>query len=250
MNCTERHTLGSGLRQVLLLLLVLVVVPTFGSERRKGLVLSVIFEGRPIAGFAVEYFDGDGTLCARTDSGGIVVFDTTEDLTAWRLLWDLTPASEDYVFRDLRSGDDRWSVRAVRSATWRQRTHHRPCDEWRRTLDIPRGSLPTESADEYDAWYSSLPPESEESCNLLAKIETQVGSKAPWYFFEFKAMPPRCVDGHYESELDWTAWYRRLLEEATGAAPGLCVLDWERWWVANGYPALPKRPSVDAPPDS
>jgi len=48
-------------------------------------------------------------------------------------------------------------------------------------------------------------------------------------------MSPGCVDGKYVAELDWTAWYRRLLEEATDAAPGMCVSNWEQWWAEKGY---------------
>lgn len=231
------------------LLLVLFVTPSSAFAAPKDVVLRVVHEGQPVATFAVDYFDGDRMIRATTDARGIVVLGLSKDLKEWDLPWRLAPASEDYVFRDLRGGDRRWRVRAVRSATWRQRTHPRACDVWRRTMDIPRGSLPLESAGEYDKWYSSLAHESELNCVLLAKIEAEIGSKAPWYFFELKAMPPGCVDGKQVPELDWTGWYRRLLEEATAAAPGVCVSDWERWWAAQGYPALPKRPASDLPPN-
>jgi len=109
-------------------------------------------------------------------------------------------------------------------------------------MDIPRGSDSTETADDLDAWYASLSPQQLANCAWLERIEQQVGSKAPWYFYEFKALPQTCVDGKYIQELDWTAWYRVLLEEATGASPGKCVVDWERWWAAKGYPPIPAQP--------
>jgi hypothetical protein len=229
------------------LLAILTTLVMTGAEAspRNRVSLQVVLTGRPAAGFRVEYRDGDRKLRATTDARGFVSFEVSEPLREW----DLASSSEDYVFRDLRGNGRRWTVRAVRSAIWRQRTLHRPCDEWRNTIDIPRGSLYIESADEYDVWYSSLSPESEANCLLLAKTEPIVGSKAPWLFYEFKAMPPGCVDGRYVAELDWTAWYRHLLEEATGARPGPCVSNWEQWWAKKGYPPLPHRPSGESPPN-
>lgn len=110
-------------------------------------------------------------------------------------------------------------------------------------MDIPRGMLRTQTADEWDRWYSSLSPQLLANCEILVKIEKQVGSKAPWYFYEFKAMTPACIDGHYGHELDWTAWYRDLLEKSTGASPGKCVADRERWWAQKGYPSVPNQPT-------
>jgi len=233
--------------RVLFLLLAVIAVPASASAPRHRAVLKVTFDGHSAVAFPLEYFDGERTLGVATDQEGVAVFDLDDDLKEW----DLESASSEYVLRDLRKENSRWSVQAVRSATWRQLTRPRPCDEWRRTMDIPRGSLSTESAKEYDQWYASLSRESESNCILLAEMEVKVNSKAPWYFYEFKAMPPGCIDGKYVAELDWTAWYRRLLEEATGATPGLCVSNWEEWWAAKGYSPVPQQPSAQlrAPAD-
>lgn len=206
------------------------------------MTVTVTLEGRPAPGFRVEYFDGERTVSGVTNRDGVVLFRAASDLSKWDLPWRLTASSEDFVLRNLTGGNTRWKVQAVRSASWRHRTHLRPCDEWYRVIDIPRGSLPLQSAEEYDAWYDSLSAHEKSNCEFVAKLVNQIGSKAAWYLYEFKAMPPTCVDGKKVPELDWTGWYRRLLEEATGASPGVCVADWERWWTSRGYPTAPDQP--------
>ncbi len=199
--------------------------------------VEVTFQGKPLRHFPVRYVDVGETRRSVTNARGVTTLVVRERLSEW----DLASGSDDYVFRQVQWANDRWQVAAVRSATWRQRNHPRPCDAWRAIMDIPRGSLSIESADDYDEWYASLTPQLLANCNTLAQLEKRVGSKAPWYFYEFKAQPAGCVDGRYVQELDWTAWYRRLLEQATHASPGKCIADWERWWAAQGYPPIPDR---------
>jgi hypothetical protein len=200
------------------------------------LVLSVRLESKPASHFDVKYFNGRRFLHAVTDSRGIAVL---PDKLSERDVW---PESKDYVFRNLRRSGRRWQVDALRSATWRQRHHPRPCDAWRAVLDIPRGNLESESAAEYEQWYSSLTPAELANCATLSSIEARVGSKAPWYLYEIEGLEPACVNGKYVGELDWVAWYRGLLEKATGASPGKCLSDWQRWWASKGYPPVPERP--------
>jgi len=202
------------------------------------LVLQVTFRGQPMPGLAVTTPDAPRVVTGR-DGKATFRVDTLPGAVPPPYLFRLE--SEDFVLKDLRGSRSRWRAEAVHSAAWRQRQHPRPCDEWSRVIDIPRGTLPITSADEYDAWYASLTPRQIENCRTLARAEKKAGSKAPWYLYEYKAMPRACKDGKYANELDWTAWYRGLLEESTHASPGKCVEDWERWWAQRGYPAIPDR---------
>lgn len=205
--------------------------------------LEVRFEGKPLPHFALTYVDGGERRQATTDAQGVATLRYHGRVTqADFISWSMRPASSDYVFLDPRGKGDRWRIDAAHSAAWRQRSHPRPCDAWRTVVDIPRGVLDFESAAEYDAWYASLTPRLVANCIEIARIEKVVGSKAPWYFYEYKARPRACAGGKFSgSEEDWTAWYRGLLAEATHASPGKCVEDWERWWSKKGYPAIPER---------
>lgn len=216
---------------------VVLVLAAVASAAPRRASIEVRFAGEAIEGLTVGYFDGERTLRSTTNAHGVVVFDLKQELSPW----NPSSLSEDYVLRDLRGDKTRWTVNAVRSARWRQRNHPRPCDAWRSVMDIPRGSLSAESADDYDQWYASLSERSVANCVALASLEAKVGSKAPWYLYELKGLPSGCVDGVFTTELDWTAWYRRLLEEATGATPGKCLSDWDRWWASKGYPPVPER---------
>lgn len=218
-------------------LLLSLVAATALAGPRRDVTLSVTFEGKPLDGMVVKYFDGQRTRRMTTNTEGVVVFRPVGAPSEF----NLSSGSDDYVLRNLRGDNGSWRVEALRSAQWRQRNLPRPCDAWRAIMDIPRGSLAIESADEYDAWYASLSRKELANCEALAEIEREVGSKAPWYFYEFKSLPSACADGKCGMELDWTAWYRSLLEKATGASPGKCLSDWEQWWREKGYPPIPDR---------
>lgn len=224
------------MRLAALILLALLIA---GDVSAEVVSLEVRVDGKPRAGFAVGYFDDEHRERAATDARGVAVLRFRGRAPTLIVGWTLWPASGDYVFRDARGGGGRWRVDAVRSAAWRQRNHPRPCDAWRAILDIPRGTLATESAADDDQWYAGLTPRQVANCVEIARIETVVGSKAPWYLYELRERPRACIGGKFAAEEDWTAWYRGLLAEATHASPGLCLEDWERWWVKKGYPSVP-----------
>jgi len=219
--------------------LVLILTAASTPSTAKPLVLALKTDRGPARGFLVIYHDVTRRLRATTDSRGTAVFNVRFD--PGRLLppYTLELESRDFVLANVHGGHYEWRAEVVHSAMWVLRTRPRVCDEWIRVTDIPRGTLSTESADDLEKWYASLSPRLLANCVTLSRIEQQVGSKAPWYFYELKAMPEACIDGKYAQELDWTAWYRRLLEEATGASPGKCLAGWERWWAEKGYPPIP-----------
>lgn len=221
--------------------LIALLVAAGASAAPRNVVLEVSFEGKPLGRLQVEYFDGAQMLRPVTNGRGIVTFALSDAFSEWHL----GSGSDDYVLRNVRGEGDRWRADAVHSAAYRMRQHPRPCDAWRKVMDIPRGSLSIESADEYEQWYASLPPQNVRNCDVLTAMAKRIGSKAPWYFYEFKAQPSGCVGGKYGAELDWTAWYRGLLETETHASPGKCVADWERWWAAQGYPPVPAQQRSD-----
>jgi hypothetical protein len=195
------------------------------------------------SGLTLRYQDLTHSLRAKTNADGVAVFMVRSDPGRMLVPDSLRLESRDFVLTNLRGSHFTWSADVVHSATWLLRAKPRVCDEWIRVMDIPRGALQTQTAEVWEEWYRSLAPELLANCETLARMEKQVGSKAPWYFYEFKAMPEACVDGKYGPELDWTAWYRGLLEEATGASPGKCLGDWERWWAGKGYPPIPSQPA-------
>ena len=226
-----------SLRRVALVLVLLTASASSAATKR--LVLALKTDTVPASGFVVTYHDVTRILSATTDSSGVAVFRVSFDPGLIPAPFTFELASPDFVLANLRGGHYQWRADAVHSATWMLRTKPRVCDEWVRVMDIPRGMLRTETADDLESWYASISPQLLTNCETLVRIEQQVGSKAPWYFYEFKASQEACVDGKYVQELDWTAWYRGLLQEATGASPGKCLVDWERWWAEKGYPPIP-----------
>ena len=222
---------------VLAIVLSLCAIEAMAADRA-AITLTVHIEGKPLSNFELEYRDDDlRSHRVVTNADGVARIEWDVHTPEW----NLRSASSDFVLRNLERDGHRWHVDVVRSAKWRLRNRSRVCDAWRLVIDIPVGALPSESAAEYDEWYASLNEAEIQNCVLLASIEAQLDSKAPWYFYEFKGRPKACVNGLYGAEGDWTAWYRDLLAEATGASPGKCVADWERWWSAKGYPAIPNR---------
>jgi hypothetical protein len=221
------------------LALTVLIVATPGPLAAEQLILKLTHAGAPARGFRVTYHHSGQTLSTRTDSLGRARFDVESTPGELFVPYNLGLESADYVLTKLRGRGSRWRAEVVRSARWRLRTRPRACNEWLELIDIPRGALPILTANDVDDWYDSLSPRELENCETLHRIEQQVGSKAPWYFYLFKAMPAACEHGTYLNELDWTGWYRGLLEEATGASPGKCLEDWERWWSEKGYSAIP-----------
>jgi hypothetical protein len=218
--------------------LMILIIPLVAAA--EPLILKLTHLRRPARGFTVIYHDFAETVSTQSDSLGRAVFDIKSDPGALFVPYSLELASTDYVLTKLHGSHFRWAAVVARSATWRLRSKPRRCDEWLAVIDIPRGALQTQTSDDVDSWYESLSPRLLANCETLHRIEQQVGSKAPWYFYQFKAMPSACDSGgEYRNELDWTAWYRGMLEEATGASPGKCVSDWERWWSEKGYEAIP-----------
>lgn len=238
---TRRYTrfLRSEFRLSAVLLLLLTSSSALAAP--KALTLTILFDAKPLKGAVVTF----GNESATTDSRGVARFPPA-DLGVVLPPYSFDLDSPDLVLTDIRGAHDRWAGDAVYGATWRQRTQPRICDEWMRASDIPVGMLRTMTAQEYDRWYSSLTPQEIRNCEILTSLEKRVGSKAPWYFYEFKALKDRYKEKCGGPELDWVAWYRGLLEEATHASPGKCVTDWESWWAKQGYapiPALPVTPS-------
>jgi hypothetical protein len=223
-------------------LVLISLTATSMPSAAKPLVLTLKTDRGPAKGFPVIYHDVTRVLRATTDSRGTAVFNVRFDPGPLLAPYTLELDSSNFVLANLHGSHYEWRAEAVHSAMWMLRITPRVCDEWIRVMDIPRGMLRAESANDLEEWYASLSPRLLANCATLSRIEQQVGSKAPWYFYEFKAMPEACVHGSYAQELDWTAWYRGLLQETTGASPGKCLADWERWWAEQGYPPIPARP--------
>jgi hypothetical protein len=213
------------------------------------------FEDQPLPGVTLQYRDDDRakTVIAVTGQDGAALF-RLPARTAARLLGRPLPpftfeldrsdvTSRDFVLATPRVTRGHVTIVASRSAEWRMRTKPRVCDQLARTQDIPVGALDgIMSARDYDAWYAGLTPGDIGRCRTLAQLQQKVGSLAPWYFYAYKGQLHDCVDGR-ASEIDWAAWYRELLQHATGANPGECEADWENWWKSQGYPPVPDNPA-------
>jgi hypothetical protein len=210
----------------------------------------VTFDGKPLPGFHLKFWDGEQTdfVRATTNSKGVAVFRLSEaavsSVKKGLPPFSFTVDSEDFVIDEPTDYKSGLKLVARHSATWQMRKTPRICDELARVEDIPVGGLNIRSADDYNRWYSRLTPRDIATCKTLAALQTKIGSLAPWYFYAYKGEDHQCVDGHAH-EIDWAFWYRGLLAKATGANPGECESDWERWWSSKGYGRVPDHPHSD-----
>jgi hypothetical protein len=214
------------------------------SEAKSSIPVSVTFEGKPLAGLHLVYsnMETHEELHAVTNGKGVAKFQLNQKPKPYELFTDSDdPFSSDFILEIPEAYRNGVKVVAVKTAEWQMRATPRICDELARTEDIPRGGLGMLSAAEYNRWYASLSPEEISNCETLAKLRADTGSLAPWFFYAYKTQRPRCVDGE-TAEIDWAAWYRSLMEKATGAHPGPCQEDWERWWNSKGYTRVPDPP--------
>ena len=204
--------------------------------------ISVKFHGKPLKGLRLSYWDSgrDSTITAVTNDAGIATITVLQKFDLFNLTTDCsvdTPC--DFVLRNIRGSGHMITAIAVHSQQWQARRMPRVCDQLALVEDIVRGSLAEMSANEYDEWYSDLSASTISDCETLSAIQTRMKSLAPWYFYEFKGLPQNCHHDELVAELDWTAWYRELLEKETGVHPGKCVEAWDRWWLSAGYSAVP-----------
>jgi hypothetical protein len=218
----------------------------------------VTMEGKQLAGLHLELtcFSEAGIIRATTSSKGVAVFHLHEQtvrrlkegrpLPPYTFRVDSDDAySNDFVIETPQPYGSGMKIPALRSAKWQMRTTPRVCDEIVRVGDIPVGGMASMSARELNSWYSKLSRKDLATCKTLVKLQADVGSLAPWYFYAYKGEEHRCVGGRAE-EIDWATWYRELLEKATGANPGNCESDWERWWSSKGYDRVPDPPHPKA----
>ena len=237
----------------LILSVVFASAAAYASAEFHSFEIFVTFEDKPLVGLhlnCMAYEDGETTQ-AITDVSGVATLCLREETINRLNRTPLSPFmfrinesdsfSQDFVLLQPSIRGNGMHVDVVRSAVWQMRATPRACDELARIGDIPVGSLPALSAADYNQWYSELDDETLQTCRDLTRLQSQVGSLAPWYFYAYTGQYHQCVEGKAH-EIDWATWYRDLLTEATGANPGECERDWLQWWSSKGYAPIPEHP--------
>ena len=199
----------------------------------------VKFHGQPLKGLPLAYLDGDSWNTTVTDDAGRATITVAANPDALSLATDCGETPCDFVLRNIHAGAHTVTADAVHSQAWLVRSNPRICDQLARVEDLVRGGLAITSAEEYNEWYSGLSTKTISDCRTLTALQERTHSLAPWYFYEFRGLPQNCDGDNLIAELDWTRWYRDLLEKETGAHPGKCVAAWDRWWRSQGYLPVP-----------